>query len=158
MTREAVSGAVQRWLASRSWLARRNERVGFYEIGIKLDCTLAKVRLIADPQDNGCLFYVIPQLSCPSERMAELSRFMTLANYGLINGNFELDMRTGDFRYKCFVSCVGLNDLPVETIDSTVRTACGTFERYADGLSRVVLMAADANEEIMRIELRQAMR
>lgn len=158
MTRDAISSAIQRWLASRSWLARHDERAGFYEVGIKLDCSLAKVRLIADPQDNGCLFYVIPQLSCPSERLAELSRFITLANYGLINGNFELDMRTGDFRYKCFANCVGLNDLPAETIDSTVRTACGTFKRYADGLSRVVLMTADANDEITRIESRQAMR
>lgn len=158
MTREAISSAVQRWLTSRSWQARHDERAGFYDVGIKLDCSLAKVRLILDPRDNGCLFYVIPQLSCPSDRFAELSRFITLANYGLINGNFELDMRTGDFRYKCFVNCVGLNDLPLDTIESMVMAACGTFKRYADGLSRVVLMAADANEEITRIESRQAMR
>lgn len=157
MTSEDIRVAIRNWLAFRNWRAKFEPERGYFDIGIKLDCTLAKVRLILDPQYEGCLVYVIPQLDCPSARVPEASRYLTLANFGLVDGNFEIWMQSGEVRYKCFINGVGLTDLPIALIDRVVKDACSTFRRYADGLSRVIMMSADANEEIRKIEPRQAL-
>ena len=157
MTKEAVQSAVRNWLSFRNWRAKFHPERGYFEIGIMLDCTLSKVRLILDAQNGGCLVYVIPQLSCPQDRMQETARYLTLVNFGLVDGNFEMRMRSGDIRYKCFVNCDGLSTLPTTLIDSTVRAACSTFRKYANGLARVVLMSSDANQEVREIEPSQAL-
>lgn len=156
MKNEAIVKAVGGWLEKRSWHANYNGANGYFVIGIKLNCLLPKVKLVVHPKFDGCLFYVIPQLSCSDNRMLEAAKYLTLANCGLINGNFEMNMRSGDFRYKCFIDCAWLNDLPFEVIDATMKCACATFRRYADGLFRVVAMNSDANNEILQIEARQA--
>ena len=156
MTRETIQAAIERWVAGHRWIARRDRERGYFTIGINLNGTMARVRLVIDPQLDGCLFYVIPDLACPSERRLEASRYLTLANCGLINGNFEMDMGRGEIRYKCYVSCVGMERLPVELIESTARCACSTFKRYADGLSRVIQRNEDANAVMSEIEPRQS--
>ena len=49
------------------------------------------------------LFYSIYPRNAPEERRPALAELLTRANYGLANGNFEMDFQDGEIRYKTYV-------------------------------------------------------
>lgn len=49
------------------------------------------------------LFYSVYPHNAPAERRLALSELLTRANYGLANGNFEMDFQDGEIRYKTYV-------------------------------------------------------
>ena len=73
------------------------------------------------------------------------------ANYGLRNGNFELDMRDGEIRYKVFVDCDGV--IPSrEVIKGSIIIPAMMFERYSPGILDVVFKGVSAAEAIGQCE------
>ncbi|MCG3178269.1 MAG: hypothetical protein BIFFINMI_00595 [Phycisphaerae bacterium] len=70
--RVLVSGETGRWV----WMATWNEK------------------------DTLFLSYSICQFNVPNNRRLAVAEFLTLANYGLSLGNFELDFRDGEVRFK----------------------------------------------------------
>ena len=72
-----------------------------------------------------------------SAMLAKMAEFVTRANYGLKNGNFEMDFRDGELRYKCFVDCD--EQVPNENmIRNSVLTPAAMMERYACGIINVL--------------------
>lgn len=43
--------------------------------------------------------------------------YITGANYGLRNGNFEMDVEDGEIRYKVYVNVKGMNDISDDIIN-----------------------------------------
>ncbi len=56
------------------------------------------------------VFYSLCPVIIPEDRRAEVLEFLTRANYGLIIGNFEMDLDEGEVRYKTSFDC---EDVPV---------------------------------------------
>lgn len=83
--------------------------------------------------------------------MKEMSDFICRANYGLRNGNFELDMNDGEIRYKTFVDCDG-----VEPSGAIVRGSVAVpslmFDRYAPGMLDIIFRDSTAREAIAKCE------
>jgi hypothetical protein len=46
------------------------------------------------------VFYSVCQMNTPEERRRPVAELLTRINYGLVDGNFELDFRDGEVRYK----------------------------------------------------------
>jgi hypothetical protein len=46
------------------------------------------------------IFYSLCPVIIPEDKRADVLEFITRANYGLIIGNFEMDLDTGEVRYK----------------------------------------------------------
>ena len=61
----------------------------------KADCII-DIRI----PDKIVAIFVICPVSIPENGRKRLSEFITIANYGLILGNFELDMDDGELRFK----------------------------------------------------------
>lgn len=91
----------------------------------------------ADPEDQDMML-----------RMAE---FICRANYGLRNGNFELDMRDGEVRYKCYVYCEGITPT-TEIVRTSVYVPAGMFERYAPGILNIIFGGASAKDAVEKCE------
>ena len=81
----------------------------------------------------------------------EVARFITLANYGMRIGNFELDLRDGTVRYKSSLDFEGLVLVP-RMISNTLYPAVRTLDEYLPGLSAIAEGRATAEEAIARIE------
>lgn len=82
------------------------------------------------------------------------AEFITRANYGLIVGNFEMDMKDGEVRYH--ISHV-MHDGKLE--DGTIRrlfsTAMGTSDRYFPALMRVLFAGETPEDAVDLAELDQ---
>lgn len=50
--------------------------------------------------DDQVLFYSICPLNISPAKRLQVAEFLTRANYGLILGNFEMDLEDGEIRYK----------------------------------------------------------
>ena len=68
--------------------------------------------------------------------MAAVCEYLTRANYGLTIGNFELDHRDGEVRYK--VSCNVREGLPGEdAVDDLIAMPVAMFNKYGNGFLAV---------------------
>lgn len=88
--------------------------------------------LVLDAREHQEVFYVYIYwpIVIPVEKRLEVAELITRINYGLMLGNFELDMRDGEIRYKVSVDVEG-SQLVSKMIENMVRSALGTSDRYA---------------------------
>lgn len=78
------------------------------------------------------------------EEMRQLQHFLTLVNYQLRSGNFELDCTDGEICYKCYIDCEGLDAPTPEMIKNALSCIPNMFDRFAPGILRILLMHAEA--------------
>lgn len=83
--------------------------------------------------------------------MAVMAEFICRANYGLKNGNFELDMRDGEIRYKSFVDCEGLTPT-TEMVRNSIHCPAAMFDRYGDGIVDIIFGNSTAKEAVAKCE------
>lgn len=107
---------------------------------------LSSVRLLVDVRSCYFICYGCIDMKASEDHRKEVAEYLTRANYGLSFGNFELDMRDGEIRYKMTVDCDHciLSD---EMISSALYIPIQSFERYGDELVKVIFgltSAADA--------------
>lgn len=101
------------------------------------------------------VFYSICPMKATEEQRVVMAEFLTRANYGLILGNFELDMRDGEIRYK---TSLDVEDIPLDQPWSTnlikpiVYANVMTMDKYLHGILRVIAGGQDPEAIIADIE------
>ncbi len=78
-----------------------------------------------------------------------MSRFLHRANFGLRNGNFEMDLNDGEINYKVYCSCRGLEAPSDEMVEENILCAAAMFRRYEPGILGILFNGMndkDANE------------
>jgi hypothetical protein len=83
------------------------------------------------------LLYSVCPLRVPADRLAEVSQFLTGANYGLAAGNFELDFEDGEIRYKTVIHIQG-HGLDRDIVKRLVRSNGMAMETYLPGIGAVI--------------------
>ena len=83
------------------------------------------------------LLYSVCPLRVPPDRRAEVSQFLTRANYGLAAGNFELDFEDGEVRYKTVLQIEG-DALDPTVLKRSVRSNGLAMETYLPGIGAVI--------------------
>lgn len=66
--------------------------------------------------------------------MNTMARFFARANYGMRNGNFELDMNDGDINFKSFCCCRGLAAPSDEMVAECIQCPAAMFDKYEAGI------------------------
>ena len=122
---------------------------GFNLKGMVDHCDM-KIRV----NDEHFLVYAYIKNNANEEHRLAVADFISRANYGLRNGNFEIDMRDGEIRYKCFVDCgEGGFSLPDPAIISkSVFIPPQMIQRYGGGLMGVMFGFQTAEDAIKEIE------
>lgn len=78
-------------------------------------------------------------------------RYITRANYGLRNGNLEMDLDDGEVRYKTYF--YAKNRIPnQEEIERYVDISFLTLDRYAEGLMKILYADLDDKAAIQLVE------
>lgn len=135
-----IARVVQTFLTEAGWKYQFNEETGIFSCTISLAGNLNTVRCVLKVNETNYNVYAIAPLSAntnDTKQMQNIAEFICRANFGLRNGNFELDFRDGEIRYKCFVDCNGL--LPNEKIVCTsIYCPAAMFERYGEGIIQVL--------------------
>ena len=83
------------------------------------------------------VFYSIGIVDTPEDRRAAAAEFITRANYGLLIGNFEMDLEDGEIRYKTSIDVEG-DRLSTSLIRQLVNVNIDTMDKYIPGFAAVI--------------------
>ncbi|MDJ0679265.1 MAG: YbjN domain-containing protein [Xenococcaceae cyanobacterium MO_167.B52] len=99
------------------------------------------------------IFYSICPVNAPDERRRDMTEFLARANYGLPIGNFELDFRDGEIRYKTSIDVEGAELTPA-LVRSLVYTNVMTMDTYLPGIMAIIYGNISPEDAIAQIEMR----
>ncbi len=88
---------------------------------------------------------------CLAQSRLEQQQFVCRANYGMIVGNFEIDLDDGEVRYKTSVDIEGVTATR-QLIQNLVAPNVITMDRYLPGLLSVAFGGKHPAEAIAEIE------
>ncbi len=152
METEAIVDAVRDYLDADDWHYDYDAEHAFIRGGVALRCKLKNARLIIQFRKKDYNVYMISPVNADPENIGEVLRYSALANYGLANGNFEVDVRDGEIRYKSYVNCDAYETLPTEIIRNSINVCWAMMERYGSGFAALAMGFSDAETEINKAE------
>lgn len=83
------------------------------------------------------VFYSICPANVPEGKRPAVAEFLTWANYGLVIGNFEMDLDDGEIRYKTSLD-VGGTELSVPLVKNAVYMNVLMMDRYLPGIMATI--------------------
>jgi len=149
-----IANAINTFLKEDDWHYSFDEQRGVFKFGLNLKSKLKKVNYLIHVKEDEYIVYAISPIGADEDdetMMAAIAEFVCRANYGLKNGNFELDMRDGEVRFKSFVDCEDI--MPsVEVIRNSIHCPAAMFKQYGDGIIDIIFGNASAKDAIARCE------
>lgn len=97
------------------------------------------------------LFYSICPVKVPEERLLAVAQFLMRANYGIVIGNFELDLDDGEIRYKTSID-VKDDRLSSALCKQLVYINLAMMDRYLPGIMEVIYGGVSPESAIAQIE------
>ena len=97
------------------------------------------------------IFYSVSSINVPEEKRPAIAEFITRANYGLLNGNFEMDYSDGEVRYKTSID-VENDELTSPLVHNLVYANVWTMDRYFPGVMAVIYGNVNPADAIQQIE------
>lgn len=97
------------------------------------------------------LLYVVFRPKAPRARRAEVAEFVTRANDGLCDGNFEMSYADGEVRYKIAIDWAGA-ELAPRLVQNAVIDAMDIGEAYGEALAAVLRGKKTAKQAIRLAE------
>ena len=152
MEQEQIVDAVRDWLDGDDWHYEYDAEKHLIKMGITLKSKIKSGRIFVDIKKDCYAVYLCAPISGDKDNLGELLKYVAMANYGLLNGNFEVDVRDGEIRYKTFVNCDGLESLSPAVIQDSIYVGCLMMDRYGDGIAALALGFSDADTEIKKAE------
>ena len=147
---QEISQCVQELLEKDDWNFEFDEEKGVFRFSLTLDSKLNILHYYITVRESGYISYGVLPIAA-NDHKTEMAEFLTRANYGLNNGNFELDYRDGEIRFKCYVNCDGV--LPSDQIIRDSIFAPATIvDHYADGILSVLFDLKDPENAVMDCE------
>ena len=97
------------------------------------------------------VFYSIFPVKINQKDHLSVMEFITWANFGMIIGNFELDLNDGEVRYKTSIDLEGV-EIQAGMLRNLVYANVLTMDKYFTGLMRVVYGGITPEDAIKEIE------
>lgn len=153
MSKEEIYKVLKKWLDDNQWHYQITPSSSVFYMGVLLKSAINRIRLVVDVRDGFYLVYAIIGIG-GSGNLSEMMKFITMANYGLVNGNFEMDISDGEIRYKIYVNCKGMDCLPMQIIKDSIYCACSTVAKYGNGIAKICASpnSTSAEHEIKECE------
>lgn len=88
----------------------------------------------------GVGFYSTILTPVPRKKYSQMAIYLMYLNNSQIFGNFELDLKTGDVRFKTYIDCLN-NDLSERVIDRTMLRNVKTMQHYFPQIMQIIKAA-----------------
>jgi len=147
----ALARRVDEYLKSQSWNYEFNEEDGLFRFGMSLENKMSNCRMVILVGEELFTSYAISPVSADADSMAQVANYLTRANYGLKIGNFELDCRDGEIRFKATLFC-GETIPELGMVERVADMPFRMMEHYGSGLLNVLFGNADPASEIAKID------
>jgi hypothetical protein len=134
-----------------SWAFRRIDEHRAVEMSVAGENGTFRLVAIADEERNILRFLTFIEGKVPEARRREVMEYFTRANYGLLLGNFEMDLGDGEVRFKCSVDLEGI-EISYPLYQNLLYVSVGMVDRYFPGFQRVLQGSADPAAAVSDIE------
>jgi len=153
MDQEQIVDALRDWLDGDDWHYEYDAENHVIRAGVNLECKLRNARVfIIVRADGSYVVNIVSPISGDPKNIGELVKYVAMANFGLANGNFDVDVRDGELRYKIYVNCKGLEKISDQIIKDSIYAGWCMMERYGDGIAALAMGFSDAEAEIKKAE------
>lgn len=106
-----------------------------------------RIRFLAD----GYISHTTSRISADSNARAKVAEYLIRANYGLRNGNFEMDYRDGEIRFKVFCRS-GDTELDYRQITDAFVLPIVQFDTYGNDLLAVLFGMKEPEQAVRDAE------
>ena len=103
MKTEQIIDVVRDYLDDEGLKYDFNAERNVIRLGFNLKCRLKEVELFVKIKEDYYLVQAEVPLNGDPKDLGELLKYLAMANFGLIVGNFEIDVEDGQVRYKTYV-------------------------------------------------------
>lgn len=151
-----IAETIEDFLKQDDWHFSFDDQRGIFKFGLCIHSRLKKINYIVHVKQDEYLVYAISPIGADEddkEMIASMAEFVCRANYALKNGNFELDVRDGELRFKTYVDCdccIPSN----EVIRNSIYIPASMFERYGTGILDIIYDHSCAQDAVDRCEQR----
>lgn len=111
---------------------------------ISTNTTLGDVEMRIDTYTDYIALSIPFPLVVPQERRSAMAEFLSLVNYDLLMGSFQMNHENGDLFFYDGVSVYG--NVPPEIISDMVWYAVDYLDTYGDALAKIILTDVDPQE------------
>ena len=149
-----ISNALNEFLENDDWHFSFDEKRGVFNFRLGLEGKLKKIDYLIRVRDNEYTVYATSPIGADQNdktMMASMAEFVCRANYGLKNGNFELDMQDGEIRFKCFVDCTAITPTQ-EMVRNSIYCPATMFDNYSDGIAGIIFGNLSAKQAVEQCE------
>lgn len=150
-----IVNAIKSFLEDDDWHFSFDEEEGVFKFALSIKSRIKKLHYLIRIHDEDYTVYAFSPIGADEddhEMMMKMAEFICRANYGLRNGNFELDVRDGEIRYKIYVDCED-GAIPTEAIiRQSIYCPAAMFDRYGSGITEIIFGNATAREAITKCE------
>jgi len=146
-----IAVAIRQFLDERDWKYAFDENEGVFSLTLATQCKLGKINMLVKVGDEYFTAYAFVAIHADEGCRHAVAEFITRANYGMRNGNFELDFDDGEVRYKSFNNCMDIIPSKGIIADGLLVPAL-MMERYGNSLLGVMYGIMTPGEGVMLAE------
>lgn len=144
----AIAETINNFLIEDDWHFEFDEEKGIFRFDLSIKSKIKNLSYVIVVNEDDFSIYATSPVGADSDdddMMAEMAEFITRVNYGMKNGNFEMDYRDGEIRYKVFVDCE--ESLPDDVvIKNGIFVISSVFRRYANGITGIIFGGLSGQE------------
>ena len=151
---QEIATTIQEYLNNHDWTYNFHEEDGIFRFSISLSRKIKTLDYTILVHDHSFLVSVrFPLGPDPHDEQVTVSmmKFLTRANYGLRNGNFEMDLEDGEIRYKVFCSCADIC-VSQDMSEESIHCPAAMFKKYESGLLGVLFEGVSDLDAIQKCE------
>lgn len=151
MSKEEIIQAIHDHFREIEWSYDYNERESYFHTGVTMNSSLGSLAIYVYVHETSYVVYACLSNHVEPCYCAQVAEYLHRANYGLLNGNFGMDFRDGEVRYKTFVSFEETT-VPVKAIRASLVLPVLMFEKYGKNLLKLMLDVGDPQMLIREAE------
>ena len=144
---ETIAGFFER----DGWEFRRLPNHQALEAGVAGENGHYRLVVVVDEERGIARFLTFIEGRVPEARRRDVMEYLNRANYGLLIGNFELDLGDGEVRFKVSIDVEG-SELVFLQFQNMLFVSVAMVDRYFPGLQRVIQGTADPAAAISEVE------
>lgn len=152
MNKEKLTDIVRDFLDEREYRYEYDAEHSIFRLDFDVKCRLKDVRVVMIIRDTAYSVLTISPISADKDSPNEMMKYLTLANYGVVNGNFEMDLSDGEIRYKTYVDADGLESVPEEILEWSLGVGIAMMGRFGDGIATLSFGYSDADTEFKKVQ------
>lgn len=142
---EKTMELIEKFFNNLEWKYTYDSEKSIINTGINMGNALGNIDIYIKLRKSSYSVLVCLNNNVEKKYIQQVSEYLHRVNFGLNNGNFELDFEDGEIRYKTFVSFENI-ELSEDIIEDSILVPIAMFEKYGINLLRLMLQEADPKE------------